>query len=82
MNDPGSSSGRTSYFECENPGSNPGPGTNAALLAREAAAELGALDPKPEPAVVFQGPTRLIRVVDERGEVWIDPRNGREFDGE
>lgn len=54
---------------------------NLTLLAREAAAELGALDPKPEPAIVFQGPTRLIRVVDERGEVWIDPRTGREVDG-
>jgi hypothetical protein len=49
---------------------------NPTLLAREAAAELGALDPKPEPAVVFQGPTRLIRVVDERGEVWIRPDTG------
>jgi hypothetical protein len=55
---------------------------NTSLLAREAASSLGSLDPKPEPSIVFQGPTRLIRVVDERGEVWIDPRNGREFDGE
>jgi hypothetical protein len=49
---------------------------NESLLAREAAAERGALDPKPEPSVVFQGPTRLIRVVDERGEVWIRPDTG------
>lgn len=54
---------------------------NPALLAREAAAERGALDPKPEPAIVFQGPTRLIRVVTEDEEVWIDPRTGREVDG-
>jgi Rad3-related DNA helicase len=55
---------------------------NHALLAREAAAELGALDPKPEPAVVFQGPTRLIRVVDEaeKIEFWIDPLTGRKVE--
>lgn len=49
---------------------------NPALLAREAASALGALDPKPEPSIVFQGPTRLIRIVDERGEVWIRPDTG------
>lgn len=37
MTIPGSSSGRTRGFGPRNPGSNPGPGTNAALLAREAA---------------------------------------------
>jgi hypothetical protein len=50
---------------------------NESLLAREAAAERGALDPKPEPAVVFQGPTRLIRVVENEDETWLDPRTGQ-----
>lgn len=50
---------------------------NHALLAREAASQLGALDPKPEPPLVLQGPTRLHRVVDERGEVWIRPDTGQ-----
>lgn len=73
MSTPGSSNG-----ECENLGSNPSPGTNTALLAREAAAELGALDPRPEPPVSFSGPTRLERWVfeGEEGEVWFDPVTG------
>lgn len=41
---------------------------NEALLAREAAAELGALDPRPEPPSSMAGPTRLMRSVDESGE--------------
>lgn len=53
---------------------------NHALLAREAASALGSLDPKPEPALVFQGPTRLIRVVEDSVEVWIDPKTGRQSD--
>lgn len=48
---------------------------NPALLAREAASQLGALDPRPEPPLMFQGPTRLHRVVDERGEIWYRPDN-------
>jgi hypothetical protein len=57
---------------------------NPTLLAREQAAERGALDPKPEPAIVFQGPTRLIRVVDESEhvEIWIDPLTGRKVEDE
>jgi hypothetical protein len=55
-----------------------------ALLAREAASSLGSLDPKPEPSIVFQGPTRLIRVVDESEhvEIWIDPLTGRKVEDE
>lgn len=55
---------------------------NPALLARELASALGSLDPKPEPSVVFQGPTRLIRVVDESEhvEIWIDPLTGRKVE--
>ncbi len=50
---------------------------NHALLAREAASILGALDPRPEPAIVFQGPTRLLReVLDDGRELWIDPVTG------
>lgn len=52
---------------------------NHALLAREALAERGLLDPRPEPNVKLEGPTRLLRVVDERGEVWIEPKTGREY---
>ena len=77
MNDPGSSNGRTSHFECENRGSNPRPGTNFALLAREAAADRGSLDPKPCSELVTK-PYRLVRVVDERGELWIEPTTGHE----
>lgn len=51
---------------------------NPTLLAREALAERGSLDPRPEPIVKLEGPTRLLRVVDERGEVWIDARTGKE----
>jgi hypothetical protein len=51
---------------------------NHALIAREAASILGALDPRPEPAIVFQGPTRLIRLATDEHEVWLDPRTGME----
>lgn len=51
---------------------------NTALLAREAAAERGALDPRPEPPAVLKGSTRLLRVVQEDHEVWLDPRTGHE----
>lgn len=51
---------------------------NPTLLAREALAERGSLDPRPEPDLRLDGPTRLLRVVDERGEHWIDARTGRE----
>jgi len=60
---------------------------NPALLAREAASALGSLDHKPEPAIVFQGPTRLIRVVENgvevtmpmpRARVSYKPANSRE----
>lgn len=49
---------------------------NSALLAREAAAELGALDPRGEPEPVLTKPTRLLRVVEGEEEVWLDPRTG------
>ena len=49
---------------------------NPTLLALEAAAQIGALDPKPCTELVTK-PYRLVRVVDERGEVWIDPKTGR-----
>jgi len=51
---------------------------NHALLAREAASILGALDPRPEPAIVFQGPTRLHRIVEDGEEVWLNPKTGGE----
>jgi hypothetical protein len=54
---------------------------NPTLLAREAAADRGSLDPRPEPRVELEGPTRLLRVVDERGEVWIEPKTGRRIEG-
>jgi len=50
---------------------------NLSLLAREAAAERGALDPRPEPPPVLQGPTRLVRVVDETLETWVDYETGQ-----
>lgn len=49
---------------------------NPTLLAREAAAELGALDPKPEPRPVFAGKTRLLRLVEPEAELFLDPSNG------
>lgn len=49
---------------------------NHALLAREAAAERGALDPRPEPPLMFTTPTRLYRIVEDDEEVWLDPRTG------
>lgn len=53
---------------------------NPTLLAREAAAERGSLDPRPEPPEIISKPTRLVRVVDENGEEWFDPLTGqREF---
>lgn len=51
---------------------------NLTLIAREAAAERGALDPPiPVEQVVFAGPTRLVRVVDETLETWVDYRTGQ-----
>lgn len=50
---------------------------NLSLSARERQAELGALDPKPCAELVSK-PYRLVRVVDERGEVWIEPKTGHE----
>lgn len=47
---------------------------NPTLLAREAAAELGALDPRPEPPEDLSHPTRLVRVVDGDRECWINPK--------
>lgn len=51
---------------------------NPTLLAREALAERGSLDPGPEPQPVFTGPTRLIRLASDEDEVWLDPRTGME----
>lgn len=48
---------------------------NPTLLAREAAAELGALDPKPCTELVSK-PYRLVRIVTESEEVWIEPLSG------
>jgi hypothetical protein len=50
---------------------------NHALIVREAAAERGALDPRPEPPLMLLTPTRLYRVVEGDEEVWIDPRTGK-----
>lgn len=55
---------------------------NPTLLAREAAAELGALDPKPEPVMYFTGPTRLLRIVEKDEEIIIDPSTGRRVEWE
>lgn len=49
---------------------------NPTLLAREALAERGSLDPQPEPQVKLDGPTRLLRVVEDDTELWLDPRTG------
>lgn len=49
---------------------------NSALLAREAASALGALDPRPEPPVVLTQPTRLVRIVDGEEEIWVEPGTG------
>jgi len=50
---------------------------NPTLLALEAAAQIGALDPKPEPMISFSQPTRLLRIVEANEEIWIDPKTGR-----
>jgi hypothetical protein len=50
---------------------------NAALLAREAAAERGALDPKPEPLEDLSKPTRLLRIVEGNVEQWLEPLGQR-----
>lgn len=53
---------------------------NTALLAREAAASIGSLDPQPEPIIAFSQPTRLLRVVENEVEIWLDPMTGRQID--
>lgn len=55
---------------------------NPVLLARERAAELGALDPRPEPPIEMIVPTRLHRIVNENYELWIDPSTGRRVEPE
>lgn len=51
---------------------------NPTLLAREALAERGSLDPQPEDDPTPWGvhPTRLLREVTEDGEFWISPATG------
>jgi hypothetical protein len=53
---------------------------NHDLLAREQAAERGSLDPRPEPYEVISKPTRLVRIVEEDHEVWLDPWTGEKFE--
>lgn len=50
---------------------------NPTLLAREALAERGSLDPRPEPHMIITYPTRLVRVIEDQEETWLDPFTGK-----